>query len=174
MSGVRRKTGILGMVAGLALVLAARGGKSAPASGGGYGAGYGAGAGKGTGKAGSLTTRSISGLGTVLQAPTGYTLYHLTTETNGQIGCTGSCATTWPPLIASSGKVPAASPDLAGHLGTVKRPDATVQVTFDGAALYTFSGDSGPGQANGQGVGGVWFAVTASGVSPSDSSSPGY
>ena len=48
-----------------------------------------------------------------------------------------------------------------GSFGTIKRPEGTLQVSFDGMPLYTFAGDSRPGQANGQGIGGVWFAVKA-------------
>jgi predicted lipoprotein with Yx(FWY)xxD motif len=150
----------------IAILLAACGGKAAPASGGAGGAS--------TGKSGELGIRSISGLGAVLQTPTGFTLYHLETEGNGKVTCTGDCASTWPPLIAASGKVPAASPDVASHLGTIERPDGSMQVTFDGMPLYTYVGDSAPGQANGQGVGGVWFAVTTTAASSSDSGYPGY
>jgi predicted lipoprotein with Yx(FWY)xxD motif len=163
MIGVRSRAGMFGLVVGVMLLLAACGGKTAPAGGGG----------ENTGKAGELRTRSIGGIGSVLQAPTGFTLYHLTTDVNGKITCTGGCASTWPPLIASSGKVPAASQDLAGHLATIQRPDGSLQVTFDRMPLYTYSGDSGPGQTNGQGVGGIWFAVTTSAVSPTNSG-PGY
>jgi predicted lipoprotein with Yx(FWY)xxD motif len=165
MTGIRSKAGIFGLLVGAAILLAACGGKA--------GSGSGTGGGN-TSKSGELGTRSISGIGAVLQAPSGFTLYHLTTETNGKVSCTGNCASTWPPLIASSGKVPAASPDVAGHLGTVERPDGSLQVTFDGMPLYTYAGDSGPGQANGQGIGGVWFAVTTSAASSSNTGPPGY
>jgi predicted lipoprotein with Yx(FWY)xxD motif len=163
----RDKARVLGLAVVAGLVLAACGGKATPSSGGGGG-------GTSSGNTAKLKAAQISGIGAVLQAPSGLTLYHLTTDVNGKITCTGSCVSNWPPLIAASGKVPPASPDLAGHLGTVKRPDGTLQVTFDGMPVYTYSGDSGPGQTNGQGVGGVWFAVTTSGVSSSSSGPPGY
>jgi predicted lipoprotein with Yx(FWY)xxD motif len=162
-----KRTKLLGLVAGAGMLLAACGGKATPSSGGGGG-------GSTSGNGGKLKTAQISGIGTVLQAPTGFTLYHLTTDVNGKITCTGNCASTWPPLIAASGKVPAASPDVASHLGTVKRPDGSTQVTFDGMPVYTYSGDSGPGQANGQGISGVWFAVKTSAVTSSNSGPPGY
>jgi len=166
MMGRRGRAGILGLVA-IGVLLAACGGKAAPASG--------SAGGTGTGKPGELGVRSISGLGAVLQTPTGFTIYHLKTEGNGKVTCIGDCASTWPPLIAASGKVPAASPAVASHLGTVERPDGSMQVTFDSMPLYTYVGDSAPGQANGQGVGGVWFAVTTSAASSSsDSGYPGY
>jgi predicted lipoprotein with Yx(FWY)xxD motif len=165
MKGFGKRTGLLGLVVGAGLVLAACGGKVTPASGGG---------GSGSNNSAKLRAAQISGIGMVLQAPTGFTLYHITTDVNGKITCTGSCATKWPPLLAASGKVPAASPDVASHLGTVKRPDGSLQVTFDGMPVYTYSGDSGPGQSNGQGIGGVWFAVTTSAVTASNSGPPGY
>jgi predicted lipoprotein with Yx(FWY)xxD motif len=121
-----------------------------------------------------LGTRSITGVGAVLVAPGGRTLYHLSTEKNGTIMCTGTCAATWPPLVATSGTLPAAAASLTGQLGTVMRPDGQQQVTFAGMPLYTYSGDSAAGQANGQGIGGVWFAVAPSGsgaATPSDAGS---
>jgi predicted lipoprotein with Yx(FWY)xxD motif len=161
-----KRAGILGLVA-IAVLLAACGDKAAPASGGA--------ASTSPEESGQVGVRSISGLGAVLQSPTGFTLYHLKTEGVGKVTCTGDCAMTWPPLIAASGKVPAASPDVASRLGTIERPEGSMQVTFDGMPLYTYIGDSAPGQANGQGVGGVWFAITTSGASPSsDSGYPGY
>jgi predicted lipoprotein with Yx(FWY)xxD motif len=46
-----------------------------------------------------------------------------------------------------------------GSFGLLKRPDGTLQVTYNGMPVYRYAGDSGPGQSNGQGIGGVWFAV---------------
>ena len=105
-------------------------------------------------------TRSITGIGLILDSSKGFTLYHLTTDTSSRTTCTGSCSQTWPPLLAVNGKAPIV-PGLMGTFGTLTRPDGTVQVTFDGKPLYMFAGDARPGQANGQGIGGVWFAVKA-------------
>ncbi len=165
--GIRNMKAVFGLLVGAAIVLAACGGKSAT------GGSTGSSGGNGGGKTGELATRSISGLGAVLQAPSGLTLYHLPSETNGTITCTGSCASVWPPLLASSGKVPAASPDVASRLGMEKRPDGDLQVTFDGMPLYTYVGDTAPGQAKGQGIHG-FVAVTASAASSISSSPPGY
>jgi predicted lipoprotein with Yx(FWY)xxD motif len=57
---------------------------------------------------------------------------------------------------------------VTGPLGTIADPDGSKQLTYMGWPLYTYSGDSAPGQANGQGTGGVWFAMTSAG--PMDSS----
>ena len=130
----------------------------------------------------TVSTRSTS-LGTVLETSTGMTLYHLTTEHGGQIQCTGSCASTWPPYTVAAGTTPTAGPGVSG-LATTTRPDGSTQVTYNGEALYHFSGDSAPGDTNGNGISGVWFAVKAAGgtgstgssgsTSSSSSSSGGY
>ena len=110
-----------------------------------------------------VATGSASGVGKVLVDTSGMTLYHLKTETNGTIMCTGSCAGTWPPLLLPSGVTAAsAGSGATGTLGTIQRPDGGTQVTYNGLPLYTYSGDTSAGQANGQGIQGVWFAVTPS------------
>ncbi len=109
--------------------------------------------------ASGVGTQHVPGIGTVLDNSKGLTLYHLTTDTSTTTTCSGGCAQVWPPLLASS-SVPGASPGVTGTFGTIQRPDGGAQVTFKGMPLYTYSGDSGPGQAAGQGIGGVWFAAT--------------
>ena len=118
-----------------------------------------------------VNTGTASGVGTVLVGGTGLTLYELDTESGGQIMCTGACRTAWPPLLLPAG-VTAATPGVGvtGTLGTITRPDGGRQVTYDGRPLYRYSGDQDPGQANGQGIQGVWFAMTPSG--PSEGGTP--
>lgn len=134
--------------------------------------------GKSAGSASSglvVNAKQVSGVGTVLVSPTGRTLYHLKPEVNGKIECTGSCTGVWPPLVVSGAGAPVGGSGVNGKLGTIKRPDGGTQVTYNGMPLYTYSGDTGSGQANGQGIQGVWFAVTASGGSSgSGSTSGGY
>jgi predicted lipoprotein with Yx(FWY)xxD motif len=111
-----------------------------------------------------VDSKNISGVGTVLVNAQGFTLYHLKPETSSNIQCTGSCVSTWPPVLLPAGtSAPTGGSGVTGKLGTATRPDGGTQVTYDGFPLYTYSGDTGPGQANGQGIQGVWFAVTASG-----------
>jgi predicted lipoprotein with Yx(FWY)xxD motif len=95
---------------------------------------------------------------TVLTNTKGLTLYTLSGEKNGRFICTGSCTKTWPPLLVAAGTTPKGPVKL----GTIKRPEGKTQVTFKGAPVYTFSGDSKKGEANGEGLKdvGVWHAVT--------------
>lgn len=125
-----------------------------------------------------IASHSVPGVGTVLVNDAGFTLYHLKTETATKIDCTGSCVGVWPPVLLPAGVMAASGSGLSGTFGTVHRPDGGTQVTYNGFPLYTYSGDTAAGQANGQGIQGVWFAVTAAGggavTPPSTSPSSGY
>ena len=94
----------------------------------------------------------------VLTASSGDTLYYRTSDTATNVTCTGACAGVWPPLLLASGQ-PSASTSLPDALTVVSGGNGR-QVEYDGHPLYTYSGDSGPDQSNGEGVGGVWFVVT--------------
>jgi predicted lipoprotein with Yx(FWY)xxD motif len=115
-----------------------------------------------------VKTASVASLGaSVLVDPQGLALYHLSGEQNGRWICTSAaCVKVWHPLTAPTSGAPSGS---VGSLGTVKRPDGAMQVTFKGMPLYTFVGDTKPGQAKGQGIKdvGVWTAVTANGSTAS-------
>jgi predicted lipoprotein with Yx(FWY)xxD motif len=55
---------------------------------------------------------------------------------------------------------------VTGHLGTITRADGSIQETYNGHPLYTYVGDSGPGQAHGNKLdlnGGYWYVVPVSG-----------
>lgn len=146
-----RSAGVAGVAVALLLAGCAKG---TPTSGGGPSS---------SGRA-TVDSKNISGVGTVLVNAQGFTLYHLKPETSSNIQCTGSCVSTWPPVLLPAGtSAPTGGSGVTGKLGTATRPDGGTQVTYDGFPLYTYSGDTGPGQANGQGIQGVWFAVTASG-----------
>ena len=103
---------------------------------------------------------SSNSLGTILVDSQGMTLYHLSGEQNGKFICTSSsCVGVWHPLIAPSS---GASNGEVGSLGTVKRPDGTMQITYKGTPLYTFTGDQQSGETKGQGIKdvGTWSVVT--------------
>lgn len=95
---------------------------------------------------------------TVLTNTKGLTLYSLSVEKNGKFICTGSCTSTWLPLLVAAGTTPKGPVKL----GTIKRPEGKIQVTFKGLPLYTFDGDTAKGQAKGEGFKdvGTWHAVT--------------
>ncbi len=125
-----------------------------------------------SGTALSVRTDSVSGIGVVLANGGGLTLYHNTKETAGKIVCTGSCASFWPPVLVT-GSLPQDMGTIKGTFGTIMRPDGSTQLTINGMPLYTYAGDSASGEATGQGLQGVWFAVTASGTSTSGAESGG-
>jgi len=120
--------------------------------------------------AGSLKTATIGGA-TVLTNAKGFTLYSFAPDTPTKSNCNGTCAQNWPPVKGS-----ATASGVTGTFSTIKRSDGSVQATFDGHPLYTFVGDTAPGQAKGNGLnvaGGVWHEVTTSGTAPAGSSSSG-
>jgi predicted lipoprotein with Yx(FWY)xxD motif len=119
-----------------------------------------------------VQARSVTGVGPVLVSTSGLTLYHLPSESASNITCTGQCASVWPPFLLPSGDSGAsAGSGVSGSFGTVKRPEGGTQVTFNGMPLYTYVGDTAPGQANGQNVGG-FVAVSATGGGAGSSGSP--
>jgi predicted lipoprotein with Yx(FWY)xxD motif len=101
-------------------------------------------------------------LGPVLVDGQGFTLYRFTEDAEGVSNCTDACAEAWPPVI-HDGELLVGDRLDATRFGTVTRPDETVQLTVDGLPLYRFAADTEPGHTNGQGSGGVWFAVTPDG-----------
>ena len=96
---------------------------------------------------------------TILTDAQGKTLYYFTPDTATTSACTGGCAQNWPPLIATSSATLTSDPTLSGKLTTVTTANG-LQVACNGHLLYTFAADSGPGQTNGEGVGGKWFVAT--------------
>jgi predicted lipoprotein with Yx(FWY)xxD motif len=76
--------------------------------------------------------------------------------------CTGTCAQAWPPLTVATGTTPTAGPGVTGTLATQQTNGALV-VTYNGAALYTFTSDSSPGQVTGNGVAGFSVAKVSAG-----------
>jgi predicted lipoprotein with Yx(FWY)xxD motif len=160
----RRRPG-LAVIAVAALLLAACGRNNGSTSSGG-------GSPSPSGTALSVQTDSVSGIGTVLANSAGLTLYHNTRETGSTIVCTAGCVSVWPPVLVA-GSLPQDTGMIKGTFGTVMRPDGSTQLTMNGMPLYTYSGDSASGQANGQGIQGVWFAVSASGTSTTSAGSGG-
>jgi predicted lipoprotein with Yx(FWY)xxD motif len=114
-----------------------------------------------------------SSLGQFLTGQGGMTLYVFTKDTQGTSNCTGNCAATWPPLTIATGENVSGPAGAPGKFGTISRQSGQTQVTYDGMPLYYYSGDSNPGETNGQGVGNVWFVALVSGsVGASPTSGP--
>jgi predicted lipoprotein with Yx(FWY)xxD motif len=102
-------------------------------------------------------------LGKVLVAANGRTLYLYTPDSKSKSTCYGGCASAWPPLL-STGKPKAARGVQAKLLGVTMRSDGSHQVTYKGHPLYLYAGDSKAGDVTGEGVGDVWYAVSAKGA----------
>lgn len=115
----------------------------------------------------AVKTRKIKGLGTVLVDAKGRTLYIFENDKHSKVTCTGSCTQFWPPLKwKSSGKPKAGGSAKSKLLGLDKDPAGGKVVTYNHWPLYTYSGDSAAGQANGQGIdgsGGLWYVISAKG-----------
>ena len=115
-----------------------------------------------------VKTGTVPGLGTVLVAGNGFTLYlFVPDKQSGVSTCYSACATAWPPLLLTGTDTPIYGPGVKpGLLGSTKRTDGTLQVTYNGWPLYLWQGDSEPGQATGQGInstGGLWYVLNPAG-----------
>jgi predicted lipoprotein with Yx(FWY)xxD motif len=98
----------------------------------------------------------------VLTNARGFTLYRFAPDTSSKSTCYGTCAAYWPPLTGR----PLAGTGVTGKLGTTERTGGATQVTYDGHPLYTYIGDSAPGQATGNNInlnGGLWYEIPVSG-----------
>ncbi|PRX51299.1 putative lipoprotein with Yx(FWY)xxD motif [Prauserella shujinwangii] len=110
-----------------------------------------------------LVAAEVGDLGEVLTDQNGRTLYRFANDSADLPAsvCEADCATAWPPLLADGAvRVEGVDQNLVGKL---TRSDGTEQVTVSGWPVYRYAKDTAPGQANGQGVGGTWAAVTPDG-----------
>ena len=109
-------------------------------------------------------------LGQILTAATGMTLYVYVPDAQGVPTCTDACAETWPPLTVDDASqiVGGDGVDVA-LLASVEHPTAGIQVTYNGWPLYLFTGDTAPGDTNGQGLDGLWYVVDPAGQPIDDS-----
>ena len=101
----------------------------------------------------TITAAMVTGHGSVLVGGSnGMTLYMFDMDTVGSntSACSGGCASTWPPLTVQAGTAPTAASGISGTLGTFTRTDGKgTQVTYNGHPLHFYSGDTKPGDANG-------------------------
>lgn len=129
---------------------------------------------------GATVSTAKTGLGRILVNSSGRTLYLFEKDRKGMSACTGQCASFWPPLI-TKGKPRATGGLKASLLGTTKRADGRLQVTYNHHPLYTFTEDTKKGQTKGEGMnvfGARWYVLSTRGVkvvkaSPSPPSSGG-
>jgi predicted lipoprotein with Yx(FWY)xxD motif len=109
-------------------------------------------------------SETVAGSAAWVDPSTHKTLYFLDTDTATGGTCTGSCLSIWPVFK------PSADAQATGNMTIITRSDGTgLQWAFQAHPLYTFSGDSGPDQANGDNFpdfGGHWHVAR-----PSSSSS---
>jgi predicted lipoprotein with Yx(FWY)xxD motif len=125
----------------------------------------------GSGGDGVVAVAKSPELGTaILVDSKGFTLYDFHKDKGTRSACYGACAGVWPPLT-TSGKPQAMSGAEASKLGTTKRSDGTLQVTYAGRPLYTYVVDKKPGEAKGQDIdsfGAEWYALQSSGEEAED------
>jgi|SRR5471032_1018631 len=119
----------------------------------------------GTETAGARVAVAKSPLGRILVDSKGITLYDFVQDKGTTSTCYGACAALWPPLI-TKGKPIAGRGVRASLLGTTRRKDGKLEVTYKGRPLYYFVTDRKPGQTTGQGVdqfGAPWWVLSAAG-----------
>lgn len=139
-------------------------GAAAPADGG-YGSdtGYGDESAAEPKTAGQLAVWDSKKLGKVITDSEGFTLYRFDNDTAEppKSTCAGECEKAWP--VVAAGDVKAAAGTDASKIGELTRDDGTKQLTLGGWPMYRYAKDTNPGDANGQGVGGTWFASAPDG-----------
>lgn len=119
----------------------------------------------GGGTAAVVSASGAPKLGRIIVDSKGLTLYDFHKDKGTTSSCYGSCAQVWPPLI-TTGKPQAGEGAMASKLGTTKRKDGTLQVTYAGHPLYTYTADTKPGDTTGNDIdsfGAEWYALQPSG-----------
>lgn len=158
-----RTAGLLATLSAAGLALVACG------SGGGYGSSGSASTAAGSSSvaaaaSGAVLKTASTSLGTVVVDSSGKTVYAFDKDTanSGKSACNTGCSGLWPAVTTTSSTPTGVG--VSGKLGTITRADGSRQITLDGRPLYTYSGDSGAGSVSGQGVKGIWWAVSPSGA----------
>ena len=107
----------------------------------------------------TLAIGTTTKLGQVVVDQSGRTTYVFDKDTPGTTtsACTGACASLW--LAVTATGTPSAAAGISGTVGVITRPDGTRQVTLNGRPLYVFNGDHAAGDANGDGIAGIWHAA---------------
>jgi predicted lipoprotein with Yx(FWY)xxD motif len=101
-------------------------------------------------------------LGKVVADSAGKTLYEYVPDGSGtQSKVPANLLAAWPPVQAT--QTPTLGPGLTKKAGTATQPNGQQWVTYNGHLLYAFTGDTKPGDVNGNGLGNVWYALTPAG-----------
>ena len=117
-----------------------------------------------------LTIASAPQVGAILVNSDGLTVYDFHKDRGTVSACYGACAGVWP-AVTTEGAPQVGEGASASKLGTTKRKDGTVQVTYAGHPLYTYAADKKPGEANGHDIdsfGAEWYALRGSGEEAED------
>ena len=122
---------------------------------------------------GVVVNMATTSLGPVLTGPNGLTLYTHTGDSATASTCTGTCATTWPPLAVAAGGQATGGAGVTGTFGTLTRADGTIQVTYNGLPLYGWQSDTKAGDVTGQGIEGFTVATPGSAPAPGPTGTPG-
>ena len=114
-----------------------------------------------------LQASKVPKLGSIVVNAKGLTLYHASHESAGTIKCTGNCVYFWFPVtVSAKQKIVLGKGINRAKVGTIKRSNGALQVTYNKLPLYRYYLDRKPGQAKGQGFkdsAGTWYAVSTSG-----------
>ena len=104
-----------------------------------------------------------SSLGQIVVDGKGMTAYFFDKDTanSGKSVCSGQCATLWPAITTTS-DTPTVK-GVTGKVGTITGVDGGKQITINGMPIYTFANDSAAGDVKGQGLMGIWWAVSPAG-----------
>ncbi len=117
-----------------------------------------------------LTVASAPKVGAILVDAKGFTVYDFHKDKGTTSSCYGSCEAVWPPVL-SEGAPQVGEGAKSSLLGTTKRKDGSVQVTYAGHPLYTYTADTKPGEVNGNdfsSFGAQWYALKANGEEAGD------
>jgi predicted lipoprotein with Yx(FWY)xxD motif len=126
-----------------------------------------------SGKTGSVSIRTTK-LGPILVNARGHALYMFAKDKNGKSSCSGGCSKFWPPSL-KGGKATAGSGVKLALIGTTKRSNGSLQLTYNKHPLYTFVLDKKAGQTNGEdqlAFGARWYAVSGKGTAVVKASPP--
>ncbi len=120
----------------------------------------------------TVDVATSTNFGTVLVDTQGFALYTFPQDHNGISACTGQCVPVWPALTVPAGTTPSAGAGVPGTVAAMLQSNGTYQVTYNGAPLYTFVGDTRPAQVSGQNIGGFTVVQVSGSQTPPTTAAP--